>query len=337
MARREPKLPVFYPYHLQAPGWTFLGEGVDKVVVDLRNVISNPQSTGSPALETDPPEVVVTNRSPNGFINRVSIYRWQDNVTSELRKRTDPHEVLVVPGQPPSSGEWYECLGMFESSLKVEVTLDQVTVTERLNDRSQLARVDVYKYNPNRGFEGYLNSAQQLVAPDSSCIGFAHGIPADVAESPYPEKIVMAFQQTFNKDPDFGSSYLAAEAKQSRKGGCVGQYYARSAQDVCVKLVSYGPPNETESEIRAYGQAEAQTVSDLEARTQSEVKIQATQEATPLQFPIQAFVETWHTTPEAPSSEIRIRWKLVREETSDEQGNASSEGQWKIVEACELD
>jgi hypothetical protein len=331
MARREPKLPVFYPYHLQAPGWTYLGEGTQKVSVSLQNVISASEVPGDPDSDADPYEVVVTNRAPSGFIDRVSIFRWYDNVPSELRNRTDPHEVLVLPNQAPAWGEWYECVGMFASGFKVELAFNQVTVTERLNDRSQLARIDVYTYDPGRGLEGYLDEAQELVPPTSSCIGFAHGIPADVAESPYPEKIVMAFLHTFNRDPGFGDNFLSADGKQSRRSGWIGQHFARTAQKVCVKLVSYGPPNEIKSEIRAFGQAQDQQITDLQVLSQDPTPTRVITDAPT----ISAQVETWHTTLGQPKV-IKVQWKLARAKVDDANEGTSTVSQWKIDEACEV-
>jgi hypothetical protein len=331
MARREPKLPIFYPYHLQAPGWTYLGEGTQRVSVSLQNVISASDVPGDPDLDVDPYEVVVSNQAPSGFIDRVSIFRWYDNVPSELRNRTDPHEVLVLPNQAPAWGEWYECVGMFKSAFRVELAFNQVTVWERLNDRSQLARIDIYTYDPGSGLEGYLDEAQQLVPPASSCIGFAHGIPADVAESPYPEKIVMAFLHTFNRDPSFGDNFLSADGKQSRRSGCIGQHFARTAQNVCVKLVSYGPPNEIKSEIRAFGQAQDQQITDLQVLTQDSTPTRVIMD-TPT---ISAQVETWHTIL-GQSEMIKVQWRLVRAEVDDANEGTSTVGQWKIDEACEV-
>jgi hypothetical protein len=331
MARREPRLPIFYPYHLQAPGWTYLGEGTQKVSVSLQNVISASGTAESPASDADPYEVVVSNRSPSGFTDRVSIFRWYDNVPINLRNRTDPHEVLILPNQPPSWGEWYECVGMFQSGFKVNLEFNQVTVTERLNDRSQLARIDLYEYDPGSGLDGYLDDSQQLVPPDSSCIGFAHGIPTNVAESRYPEKIVMAFLTTFDREPDFGDSFLSTSGTQSRASGCIRQHFARTAQPVCVKLVSYGPSNELKSEIRAFGQAQDQLITDLQVLSQDPIPTRVSLD-TPT---ISAQVETWHTVP-GLSEVIKVRWRLVRAERDGAQEGTSTVGQWKIDEACEI-
>jgi hypothetical protein len=331
MGRREPKLPVFYPYHLQAPGWTYLGEGTKRVSVRLQNVISSTQTTTNPDIRPEFNEVVVTNAGPSGFVNRVSIFQWHDNIPSDLRKRTDPHEVLVMPNQPPSSGEWYECIGMFKSTFRVEIGINRVTVIERLNDRSQLARIDYYEYDAGRGLEGYLDQAQQLVQPASSCISFALGIPSDVAESPYPEKIVMAFQRTFNRVPDYGESFLSTDGRQSRSSGCLGEHFAKTAKDVCVKLISYGPPSEVESEVRAFGQANDQRVTDLQVLTQNEVTTQDYLDTSD----IQAQVDTLHTI-SGETREIKVRWTLVRQGKTEGEQGTSTVGQWKIVEACEV-
>jgi hypothetical protein len=199
-----------------------------------------------------------------------------------------------------------------------------------------LAQIDTYVYDPSKGFEGYLDQAQQLVPPSSSCIGFAHSIPADTTKSPYPEKIVMAFQRTFNQDPGFGGSYLTAGAQERRKTGDAWRHFAPERSGVCVRLVSYGPPEETESEIRAFGEADLQGVTDLEARSQSGVTTQATVQAPAGTPPIRAQVETWHQAPGESPGEIRLRWTLVRQESKDEQDGPSTEGQWKIDDVREI-
>jgi hypothetical protein len=115
VARREPRLPIFYPYHLQAPGWTFLGEGLERVEVRMANVVS----IAPDGIPGEAEEIIVQNRGPAGAINRVSIYRWIDKVPLELRKRTDPNEILLVQGEPMGKGEWYQCIGMFAGTLQV--------------------------------------------------------------------------------------------------------------------------------------------------------------------------------------------------------------------------
>jgi hypothetical protein len=308
IARREPRLPVIYPYHLQAPGWTYLGEGSGRVSVMVEDMVTVSRLPADPKTK----EVIVTNRSADGFVNRVSIFRWHDSIPKELRKRTDPSEVLIVPNQPRQEGEWYECLGMFESTFDIKVELDQVTVIDRIwedryaADRSQFARVSTY--HPDSRWGGYLDENHYLVPPTLTCIDFAYGMPTDVADSPYPEKIVMAFQKTFMIQPNQGSGLLTASARAARQNPAQQNpwhYFSGVIADTCVQVMSYGPPDETKAEITAFGAAE--------------LRIQAA---------IRAEVETLvihRIAGQNASQQIRARWSVVREEQEEGQ-----QGRWKI-------
>jgi len=332
-AGREPKLPVIYPYHLQAPGWTYLGEGPDKVSVKVENVVTVARQGTDPAA----PEVIVENTGADKYVNRASIYRWQDNIPTELRKRTDPHEVLVVPGQPRSSGEWYECIGMFESTLQVIVETDQVQVIDRVwedrvaADRSQLGRVNIYR--PDATVGGYLDENQHLVQPIATCIDFAYGMPPDLTHSPYPEKIVMAFQKTFAQGPDNGSAFLTPGARNRRNRDSVWRLFESGTTNVCVQLISYGPPDETQAEITSFGVADAQRVTDLQAQSQPEIQTEATIQAAPQTYPIMAQVDTWaiHEIPGRQPQTVKVRWTLMREEVQE-----GEQGQWKIDNVQEI-
>jgi hypothetical protein len=309
IARREPKLPIIYPYHLQAPGWTFLGEGMGKVSIRLEDAVTvAPKEIPGSALE-----IVVESRGLNDRVNRVSIYRWRDNVSPELRKRTDPHEILHVPGQAPATGEWYECLGMFSGTLEVLREPDRVTTIDLFNDRSQFALVR--EYSAKAALNGFMDSSYQLAEPDSACIGFAHDITPELAKSPYPEKIVMAYQETFNRDPDFGTNYLTQEAQKSARTANPWRIFGPSTQNVCVKQISYGPADETESEIKSFGAANEEAVTDIQIRENPDLTPQPSQEAKE----ITAQVKTTATYKLAGKNEpqtVRIEWNLVREPES---------------------
>jgi hypothetical protein len=323
IARREPKLPIVYPYQLQAPGWTFLGEGMGKVSVRIENVVT----VAPPGTQEDAGELVVENMGPDGFTNRVSIYRWQDNVPDDLRKRTDPHEILLVPGQPLSSGEWYECIGMFAGTLKVVLETDRVTVVDLLNDRSQLAKVSTYR--ANAALNGYLDASYQLAQPSAVCIDFAHGMPENVAESPYPEKIVMAYQKTFSQDPLTSGTYLTEDAQKSL-GSDLWTLFGPSTRDACIKQISYGPAEETESEIQSFGTANEQTTTDIQIRENPNT----TPDPNPDASPIEAQVQTTATYKLPGINEpqtIQIEWNLVREPKP-----AGESEMWKIDSIREL-
>jgi hypothetical protein len=251
IARREPKLPIVYPYHLQAPGWTFIGEGMGKVTIRLADLVT----IAPDGIPGNAEEIIVESIGPADKINRASIYRWIDTIPPELRKRTDPHENLYVPGQSSDKGEWYQCIGMFAGSLQVNLDdVDRVTVVDQINDRSQLAIFR--RYSPKSEQNGYLDANYELAPPDSVCIDFAHGMPEQLAESPYPEKIVMAFHDTFNQDPLFGAGFLTENAQKSRGSGSW-QIFGPGTRDACIKQISYEPAEATVSEIESFGSGES--------------------------------------------------------------------------------
>jgi hypothetical protein len=310
IVRRSPKLPIIYPYHLQAPGWTLLGEGIDKVSVRLEDVVTvAPSNTPGNANE-----IIVESVGPDGNINRVSIYRWTDTIPPELRKRTDPHEILLVQGRPRGEGEWYQCIGMFAGSLRVNMDqTDRVTVVDGHNDRSQLATFSVY--SPKAGQNGYLNANYELAQADSVCINFAHGTPPQLAESPYPEKIVMGYHNTFNKDPHFGADYLTENAQNSR-GKDSWTIFGSGTRDVCVKRISYIPAEETVSEVQSFDQANDPTATATSA------------------VPIRALVQTTATYKlpgiDQPQS-VQIEWTLVRDPAPQDKPDV-----WKIDSIREM-
>lgn len=249
VAHREPRLPIIYPYHLQAPGWTYLGEGAQRTSVRLANVITTipgPTDTNPTFKE----EVILESKSGEDFVNRISIFRWRDNVPPELRKRTDPNEVLILPNEPPASGEWYQCVGMFEASLQVKLGTDRVEVWDRVNDRSQLAKISTYQ--PESGSStGYLNDVYQLIDPTSVCLDFAFGMPENVEQSPYPEKVVMAFQKSFAVNREYALNLLTSKAKE-----VLTSMDPAWLHDPCATEVSYGPHSELESEVQSFAVGE---------------------------------------------------------------------------------
>jgi hypothetical protein len=307
-------LPIIYPYHLQAPGWTYLGEGAEHVSVRVEDVVQHiaPDDNYPDDTHFATNEVIVQSESPSGHVTRVSIFQWRNTVPPEFRKRTDPREHIVVPGQPPSfNSQWYQCVGLFEGTVQVEIDVNQVTVTDRLNDRSQLARINVYR--PVAGADGYLYNAQRLVDPASSCIGFAFGLPVDVVQSPFPEKIVMAFHQAFrSSDSDYGSAYLTENAKAVRPSDPAWDVFVKLRQpaieNVCIKTLRYG--SELEAEVRSFN---------------TSISTQVTGgEPTPITTQVETVVQ--YQIPGQGVQQRRVVWQLIQK------GN-----EWKIEDILEIE
>jgi hypothetical protein len=264
ISRRESKLPLIYPYQLQAPSWTYLGEGAARTSVKLQDIVTRIQPD-SPDTYASTSEIVVQSTSAEGFANRVSIFQWRDNVRSKLK---DPNEVVSVPNADGKRGQWYQCVGLFESMFRIDVEQDRVTVWDRIRDRNQLARINIYE--PSGGPGGYLTEGGQLVAPVSSCIDFAFGLPSNLAVSPYPEKVVLGFQEQTLVGPTYGSAFLtdkAAQERQSDANWFLFRADLAKVDRVCVSKLAYNPAAESMAETQALEQGTGQirTVVETEA------------------------------------------------------------------------
>jgi hypothetical protein len=299
--RREPRWPIIYPYHLQAPGWTYLGEGAGRVSVHVDDVLTDiePDDEYPEGTYFAPDEVIVEAKSPAGQTTRVSIFQWRNTVVPpEYRSRIDPQEHIVLPSEPPGfNSQWYQCVGLFEGTVDVQVQPNRVTVRDRINDRSQLALVKTYE--PSAASGGYLYGGRDLVEPISSCIDFAFGLPEDVAQSPYPEKIVMAFHRQYIEQPvEYGSAFLTEHAKTRRANDPEWNLFTPSRapviERVCVKSLRYG--SELEAEVESF---------------ETSVDRQDAGEEPP---PIVTRVETWaeYAAPGYDTERTRVIWELIR-------------------------
>jgi hypothetical protein len=285
--RREPRLPIIYPYHLQAPGWSYLGEGIGRVTVRVEDMVTHiePDDTYPADTYFAPQEVIVESRDVDGRITRAAIFQWRNTVPpGEHRKRIDPQEWLVIPGHMPErNSQWYHCIGVFDGTLRVEVGQNQVAVWERLNDRSQIARVNTYKLSgtaahPNPP-NGYLDPNHQLIVPDSSCLGLGFGLPPDVSQSPYPEKIVMAFHEKFlSEENSYGDGFLTPSASKKRASDANWRLFAPQSRPLlqapCIKEIRYDPPAETSSKASSFGGAEGSEPPQITAQVTTVVEYQ---------------------------------------------------------------
>ena len=111
-------------------------------------------------------ELIVYDRS-NGQVVRLSIFAW------------DPSE------------ETYRPQGHFSGS-NIQTAKNKVIVHERLSRRAQLALRQIYEPRDNESY--YLSKdLDVLMMPAQYELVFYGAAPEDVALSPYPEKVVLAF------------------------------------------------------------------------------------------------------------------------------------------------
>ncbi len=236
--------PVIFPYPLRLPDRDYLGTG--NVAVRSKDVLSF--WPGS--------ELVAVNQNSDGFITEAAIFRWND-----------PHH--DEKWQDPDFERSYVCMGFFRADGGVKVEKDGVVVTKLQGDRSQLARF--YKYEPDEGGSYFISGAQLRPTVDS-WIDFAFGPMAidTVLNSPYPEKIVLAFYNALDGPIDGLKPFLSKEAQEQLADGLPGygcSWPLDQVEKVTVRQISYFPAVEAQTE----GEEERQSLVELKIRCQSKL------------------------------------------------------------------
>ncbi len=209
--------PIIYPYPLLAPDADYLGE--HEVGFTIEDILQDPAGVAVPA------ELLVGDGKTT-----LSIYR-----VNKVDAKLDP-TCQVFPNP-------YQCVGFFRGSLSVTRTNDQVVVKDRVGaERSQFASKRIYRPSDGSYFRP---GTETLLPPVEASIEFAYGKPADLLETPYPEKIVLGFYQDLQTDAATG--YLTEDAK---KRFAVGQldygspWPLSSLKRVLVQEISYVPGSE---------------------------------------------------------------------------------------------
>ena len=192
--------PVVFPYQLVPPDRNYLSEGV--VRLDLKDIVT----VGETQQE---PELLVYGQIPS---------------VEEAGGTTDTD--LNIFRHIPNSFDWelprdaprrYRVIGAFrgDGGVSIDLSTKKVTVINREDyDRSEISVQTVYALDENRGT--YMSAADplQLGAPISSEVTFAYGMPPDVSNTPYPEKLVLGFYEMLTeKEPTVPSrDFLTGEA-----------------------------------------------------------------------------------------------------------------------------
>lgn len=215
--------PVVFPYRLLLPDRDYLGSG--DVSVEPRDVLS--AQAGA--------ELVAQNKNSDGFVTEAAIFRWHDPFPDEVWRA-------------PEDERYYECMGFFRTNGKVDVRLDVVIVEELVGDRSQLARF--YRYEPDaRG--SYLVGGVQIKSAEDSWIDFAFGPVGMVLDSPYPEKIVLAFYKALGGPVGNLEAFLSEEGKRLLAAGLPGygcDWSPGQVEKATVHEISYFPGVESQVE-----------------------------------------------------------------------------------------
>jgi len=231
--------PVVFPYQLLPPDRNYLSEGV--VDLELRDIVQTGEAQPEPELMVygEMPSIEETGGKVKTDLN---IFRHIPNSFAWELPRDEPRR--------------YKVIGAFRGDGGVTFDLDtkNVTVLNRKDyDRSEIAVNNTYALDETRGTYMSVADPLQLSAPISSKVVFAHGMPPDVLDTPYPEKLVLGFYEMLQeKEPTVHPrDFLTGEAlikyndnnlKYFGFGDVSGTW--TDVQEVTVTQLSYAPDTE---------------------------------------------------------------------------------------------
>ena len=209
-------LPVIYPHKLHTPDSDYLGEG--KIVIGLADVLKDGETQARPELVISGIRDTVT----------TTLAIFQVDTAQEAASRS---------GQ--SFANPYHCQGFFRGTLKITRAGFAVSVWDRAgSERSQFALRRVYW--PSQG-SYFQPGTTALLPPAEASIEFAYGIPDDILDTPYPEKLVLAFYMRLKGDVD---PYLTEQARKRLAAGQLdygSPWPLEKLQKVLVQEISYVP------------------------------------------------------------------------------------------------
>ncbi len=214
--------PVVFPYELHPPDRTYLGE--QNCVAEVRDLI-----TTNAGLE-----LLVRNFAEEDLVVDLGVFHWYDHDQDDLSKN------------PSDEQQGYECLGFFHGSGGITFAESKVIVKERTEERSQLSVKKVYDVREGSYFQP---GGKELRPPVETSIEFTFGVPENVAQSPYPEKVVLAFYLALGQNNPLAQTYLSEASGLKDLVGSDSFGTAASGdqiQKVLVKRIVYMPDREKE-------------------------------------------------------------------------------------------
>jgi hypothetical protein len=217
--REGKELPIIYPYKLRTPDSDSLGVG--KLAIGIGDILGNLEGEARPHAE-----LIIT----DALASTLTIFRVREvapTITANCENYPNPYQVE----------------GLFKGNLKITRAANAVSVWDRAgSERSQFALRRTYR--PSQGSYFQLGTTT-LLPPAEASIEFAFGMPADILDTPYPEKLVLAFyNRLVGGDP---KSYLSEQAKRRFGAGQLDYgtpWPLGQVQKALVQEISYVPGNE---------------------------------------------------------------------------------------------
>lgn len=250
--------PVIFPYELRVPGRDYLSEdgwaSFDRAQIDGQG----------------PREIMIR----SGNQTELSMFRFRQN-----------SEQWDFPRDAPPR---YEAIGYFKGNggVTYDSATKAVTVIDRGGfDRSQLVARSIYDLNPatatywDQLYE-WSDFNRQLAAPIYTTIDFWNNPPDNVADTTYPEKVVLAFYASAcgaeanercplvaaNWQP---SDFLAQDALTEYNSGNMAYFglAGPAVSQLAVSDLGYDPGGETDTDLAASGQGRDTVVGEQPHRT----------------------------------------------------------------------
>jgi hypothetical protein len=222
--RGEP--PVLFPYQLLPPDRNYLSEGT--IQLDLEDIVT--------LGEAQPVKEMLIYGHAGELNIDLTIFRYVPNSLPWEFPRDEPRA--------------YQVIGNFrgDGGITFDLKTKRVTVRNRAGyDRSQLAVETVYALDEARGTYMSLANPEQLGAPVSSKVVFAFGMPADILDTPYPEKLVLGFYEMLaQRQPAIEpSQFLTGQALIEYNRGNLAYFgfgtVSGKVSQVSVTQLSYAP------------------------------------------------------------------------------------------------
>jgi len=176
--------PIIYPYRLLPLDRDYLSEGYrgdgGRVWYQLQDI--------------DQPDEQVPGSNATPGVRELFVYGSRDGLTTDLTifRHYANTEAHAFPSDSPPR---YRPIGTFrgDGGVVFDPVSRVVTVTHRVYERSQLAVESAYAYNVALGRYTSQGDDRRMPEPVSKRVIFAFGMPADILDSPYPEKLLLGF------------------------------------------------------------------------------------------------------------------------------------------------
>ncbi|MCS7261161.1 MAG: hypothetical protein NZ765_10330, partial [Anaerolineae bacterium] len=153
----------------------------------------------------------------------------------------------------------YQVIGAFrgDGGVQFDPVSKRVTVTNRYLERSQLAIQAVYALDEDQGSYMSRTDPTQLQPPISQRVTFAFGMPPDILDTPYPEKLVLGFYEMLGRPspPIQPREFLTGQALLEYAQNNFAYFGLSAAPDVTVDLrvigLQYYPELETRDVLQS--------------------------------------------------------------------------------------